>query len=100
MDLGHARWVRTRLPRQLSVEDPVVRWALPVGSFDRLLAEHLHAIATEAVVGGLFSETVGRPSTPPEHLVAILLLRDHDNVSYGIAAERTQFDVRWKAVLG
>lgn len=92
--------MRTRLPRQLSLDDAVVRWALPVGSFYRFLAEHLHAIATEAVVGGLFSETVGRPSTPPEHLVAVLLLRYHDDVSYVVAAERAQFDVRWKAVLG
>jgi hypothetical protein len=78
----------------------VVRWALPAGSIYRFLAEYLPHIATEEVVGELFSETLGRPSTPPEHLVAILLLRYHDNVSYEVAAERAQFDARWKAVLG
>ena len=78
----------------------MVRWALPAGSFYRFLAEYLPHLATEAVVGGIFSETTGRASTPPEHLVAVLLLRYHDNVSYAVAAERAQFDVRWKAVLG
>jgi hypothetical protein len=88
------------MPQRLPLDDEVVRWTLPAGSFYRFLAEYLPHIASEEVVGGLFSETLGRPSTPPEHLVAILLLRYHDDVSYAWAAERAQFDVRWKAVLG
>ena len=92
--------MRTRPARKLSLDDAVIQWALPAGSFYRFLAEYLPHIATEEVVRGLFSETVGRPSTPPEHLVAVLLLRYHDNVSYTVAAERAQYDVRWKAVLG
>jgi hypothetical protein len=73
---------------------------LAPGSLFGFLAEHLPEIATEEVVGGVFNERLGRPSTPPEHLVAILLLRYFENVSYKVACDRAQFDVRWKAVLG
>lgn len=82
------------------VIDPADRWMLPERSLFGLLAEHLSEIATEEVIGGVFSERLGRPSTPPEHLVAILLLRYFENVSYAVAADRARFDVRWKAVLG
>ena len=81
-------------------KDAADNWTLPKGTFFWFLAKHLQRIATEEVVGGLFSSTLGRPSTPPEHLVALLLLRYYENVSYAVAAERAQFDIRWKAVLG
>lgn len=76
------------------------RWPLPAGTFFSFLAINLQAIATEEVVGGIFDARLGRPSIPPEHLVAILLLRYFENVSYEVAAQRSQFDVRWKAVIG
>jgi len=82
------------------VIDPADKWMLAPGSLFDFLAVHLSEIATEEVVGGVFSERLGRPSTPPEHLVAILLLRYFERVSYAVAADRARFDVRWKAVLG
>jgi hypothetical protein len=75
-------------------------WTLPEGSFFEFLATRLPEIATEAVVGGIFDPTLGRGSIAPEHLVAILLLRYFENVSYEVAAQWAQYDVRWKAVLG
>jgi hypothetical protein len=75
-------------------------WTLPAGSFFEFLATHLPEIATEEVVADTFHSMLGRGSTPPEHLVAILLLRYFENVSYEVAAQRAQYDVRWKAVLG
>jgi hypothetical protein len=92
--------MRTRLPAQVTLDEAILRWTLPQGSYYHFVASHLHQIATEEVVGGLFSETQGRPSTPPEHLVALVLLRYYEDISYEEAAERTEFDVRWKAVLG
>jgi Transposase domain (DUF772) len=82
------------------VIDPADKWMLAPGSLFGFLAVHLSEIATEEVVGGVFSERLGRPSTPPEHLVAILMLRYFERVSYAVAADRARFDVRWKAVLG
>ena len=92
--------MRTRLPTQISLSEATVRWALPEGSFYRFLADHLFLIANGAVVDGIFSETTGRPSLPPEHLVAMLLLRYFENLSYKAAAQKSQFDARWKAVVG
>jgi hypothetical protein len=80
--------------------EPADEWMLDPRGFFGFLAVHLSKIVTEEVVGGIFSERLGRPSTPPEHLVAILLLRYFENVSYAVAADRARFDVRWKAVLG
>lgn len=97
--LGHARGMRTKLPPSL-VDDPNNAWMLPRGSMFWFLATHLSEIATEAVVGSVFHESLGRPSTPPEHLLALVLLRYFDDVSYEEAAQRAQFDIRWKAVLG
>jgi hypothetical protein len=91
--------MRTRIPGS-RVIDLADRWMLPPGTFFEFLAVHLAEIVTEVVVAGVFSERLGRPSTPPEHLVAILLLRYLENVSYEVAADRARFDVRWKAVLG
>lgn len=70
------------------------------GSLFAFLACHLEKIATEEVVGGIFSEERGRGSTPPEHLVALLILRYFERVSYQVASERARYDIRWKAVLG
>lgn len=95
----HARRMRTRLPSSL-VNDPSTAWALPLGSIFWFLATHLSEIATEELVGGVFHERLGRPSIAPEHLLAILLLRYFDNVSYEVAAQRARYDIRWKAVLG
>jgi hypothetical protein len=75
-------------------------WTLPTGTFYWFLATHLDVIANEDVVGGIFDAKLGRPSIPPEHLVALLLLRYYEKVSYQVAAERGRFDIRWKAVLG
>ena len=91
--------MRTRIS-SLRVSDPADEWMLVPGSFFSFLAVHLLEIATEDVVGGVFSERLGRSSTPPEHLVAILLLRYFEDVSYAVAADRARFDLRWKAVLG
>jgi len=88
--------VRTRVPMRPRTES----WTLPEGSFFEFLATRLPEIATEAVVGGIFDPTLGRGSIAPEHLVAILLLRYFENVSYEVAAQWAQYDVRWKAVLG
>ena len=91
--------MRARIPGSRVLE-PADRWMLAPGSLFGFLAEHLPKIATEEVVGGIFSERLGRPSIPPEHLIAILLLRYFEKVSYAVAADRARFDVRWKAVLG
>jgi hypothetical protein len=89
--------MRTRVPQGPAIiEQP---WLEP-GSLFEFLSRHLAAIATEEVVGGIFSEEKGRGSTPPEHLVAILLLRYFEGVSYQVASDRTRYDLRWKAVLG
>jgi hypothetical protein len=92
-------YMRTRISGSLVI-DPADMWMLAPGSLFGFLAVHLPEIATEEVVGGIFSERLGRSSTPPEHLVAILLLRYFERVSYAVAADRARFDVRWKAVLG
>ena len=91
-----------RRPFLRVVLDPaLVERLLPRGSFYRFLAENIGKLATEDVVGGLFTDRKGRPSAlPPEHYLALILLRYHDNVSYEVAAEKGQFDARWKAVLG
>lgn len=99
-EFGHAQEMRTRLPPQVTLAEAAARWTLPEGSFYRFLADNLPRIASEAVVRGLFSDTTGRPSIAPEHLVAILLLRYFENLSYEQAAQKAQFDVRWKAVVG
>ena len=91
--------MRTRIS-DLRVSDPAGEWMLVPGSFFSFLAVRLSEIANEDVVGGVFCERLGRPSIPPEHLVAILLLRYFEGVSYAVAADRARFDVRWKAVLG
>ena len=98
-EVWHARGMRTKLPAALA-NDPRTAWALPPGTIFWFLATHLSKIATEEVVGGVFHDSLGRPSTPPEHLLALVLLRYFDNVSYEVASERAQFDARWKAVLG
>ena len=91
--------MRTRISGSRTI-DPADQWMLAPGSLFGFLAVHLSEIATEDVVGGIFNERLGRSSTPPEHLVAILLLRYFERVSYAVAADRARFDVRWKAVLG
>ena len=73
---------------------------LAAGSLFEFLGSHLDQIATEDVVGGIFSEERGRGSTPPEHLVAVLILRYFEGVSYQVASDRARYDLRWKAVLG
>jgi hypothetical protein len=73
---------------------------LAPGSLFEFLARHLDQIAPEEVVGGIFDEKLGRGSIPPEHLVAILILRYFDGVSYQVASDRARYDMRWKAVLG
>jgi hypothetical protein len=73
---------------------------LAKGSLFEFLARRLGDVATEEVVGGIFSEERGRGSTPPEHLVALLLLRYFEGVSYEVASDRARYDLRWKAVLG
>lgn len=73
---------------------------LAEGSLFDFLARRLPEVATEEVVGGIFSEERGRGSTPPEHLVALLLLRYFEGVSYQVASDRARYDIRWKAVLG
>ena len=89
--------MRTRAPKAAgSIEGE----CLSPGSLFQFLAQRLPEIATEEVVGGIFSETRGRGSTPPEHLVAILMLRYFEKVSYQVASDRTRYDLRWKAVLG
>ena len=89
--------MRTRAPKAAgSIEGE----CLAPGSLFQFLAQRLPEIATEEVVGGIFSETRGRGSTPPEHLVAILMLRYFEKVSYEVASDRTRYDLRWKAVLG
>jgi hypothetical protein len=90
--------MRTRLAGTL--EKVGGSWKLTKGTFFWFLATNLGRIASEDIVGGIFSPKLGRPSTPPEHLVALLLLRYFENVSYQVAADRTKYDVRWKAVLG
>jgi hypothetical protein len=84
------------------VLDPgLVEGILPTGSFYRFLAENVGRIASEDVVGGLFSDANGRRSAiAPEYYVALILLRYHDKVSYQVASERAQFDGRWRMVLG
>ena len=94
--MGRAR-MRTRAPKNpRSLEEE----CLARGSLFEFLAHHLEEIATEEVVGGIFSEERGRGSTPPEHLVALLMLRYFERVSYQVASDRARYDVRWKAVLG
>lgn len=89
--------MRTRIPKKpTTIEEE----CLAPGSLFEFLARHLSVIATEDVVGGIFSERLGRGSTPPEHLFAILILRYFAGVSYQGAAELARYDLRWKAVLG
>ena len=88
--------MRTRAPRSASIED----LCLAPGSLFEFLARHLGQIVTEDVVGGIFSEARGRGSIPPEHLMAVLILRYFEGVSYQVAADRARYDLRWKAVLG
>ncbi len=73
---------------------------LAPGSLFEFLARHLEQIVPEEVIGGIFDERLGRGSIPPEHLVAILILRYFEGVSYQVAADRARYDLRWKAVLG
>jgi hypothetical protein len=89
--------MRTRAPQSPAT---IEQLCLAPGSLFEFLALHLAEIATEEVVGGIFSEELGRSSTPPEHLMAILLLRYFEGVSYQVASDRTRYDLRWKAVLG
>jgi len=91
-----------RRPFLRTVLDPeLVATLLPPGSFRRFLADNIDRIASEEVVGDLFSGAVGRwSSIAPEYYLALILLRYHDKVSYEVASERAQFDARWKAVLG
>jgi hypothetical protein len=89
--------MRTRLPKGPTTIEEL---CLAPGSFFEFLARHLSEIATEDVVGGIFSEERGRGSIPPEHLMAILLLRYFAKASYRVAADLARYDMRWKAVLG
>jgi Transposase domain (DUF772) len=89
--------MRTRVTKVAATIEQ--EWLAP-GSLFEFLARHLEQIAPEEVVCGIFDERLGRGSTPPEHLVAILILRYFDRVSYQVASERARYDLRWKAVLG
>lgn len=91
-----------RRPFLRAVLDPaLVEAILPTGSFYRFLAENVARVASDDVVGGLFSDANGRQSAlAPEYYVALILLRYHDDVSYQVASERAQYDGRWRMVLG
>lgn len=97
-----ARVRLVRRPFLRVVLDPeVVERLLPRGSFYRFLFDNIEKLAADDVIGDVFSALRGRPSAiAPEHYLALILLRYHDNVSYEVASERGQFDVRWKAVIG
>jgi hypothetical protein len=89
--------MRTRAPKSSTT---IEQLCLAPGSLFEFLARHLDEIVSEEIVAGIFSEERGRGSIPPEHLVAILVLRYFEGVSYQVAADRARYDLRWKAVLG
>jgi hypothetical protein len=89
--------MRTRAPKGPTNFEEM---GLAPGNLFEFLAHQLDKIATEEVVGGIFSEERGRGSTPPEHLVALMILRYFEGVSYQVASDRARYDARWKAVLG
>ncbi|MFH0805095.1 MAG: IS1182 family transposase [Patescibacteria group bacterium] len=69
-------------------------------TFYGFLARHRHELFQDDDFVALYTQNNGRTSVPPSLLAVALLLQNHDRASDAEAADRAQFDVRWKVALG
>ena len=69
-------------------------------TFYGFLARHEPELFRDDDFSSLYTTNNGRTSVPPSILAKALLLQSHDRVSDAEAAERAQFDIRWKVALG
>ena len=70
------------------------------GTFYGFLARHRPELFRDDDFVSLYIQNNGRTSVPPSILAKALLLQSHDRVSDAEAADRAQFDIRWKVALG
>ena len=69
-------------------------------SFYGFLATQRSRIFHDEDFADLYCKNNGRDSIPPSQLATALLLQAHDRVSDEEAANRADFDLRWKVALG
>jgi hypothetical protein len=69
-------------------------------TFYGFLARHRPELFRDDDFVSLYTQNNGRTSVPPSILAKALLLQSHDRVSDAEAADRAQFDIRWKVALG
>jgi len=69
-------------------------------TFYGFLARHRPELFRDDDFVSLYIQNNGRTSVPPSILAKALLLQSHDRVSDEEAADRAQFDIRWKVALG
>jgi len=70
------------------------------GTFYGFLAQYRPELFRDDDFVSLYIQNNGRTSVPPSILAKALLLQSHDRVSDEEAADRAQFDIRWKVALG
>lgn len=68
-------------------------------SFYGMLAIHGHRLFPDDQFASMYCEDNGRPCTSPSLLAKALLLQMFDGCSDQEAAQRAQFDIRWKVAL-
>jgi hypothetical protein len=69
-------------------------------TFYGFLARHRPELFRDDDFVSLYTQNNGRTSVPPSLLAVALLLQNHDRASDAEAADRAQFDIRWKVALG
>ena len=73
--------------------------ALAKMGFHGILAHEGHRLFRDEDFAAIYSEEIGRPSTPPSVLALATLLQYFDKVSDAEVVERCRYDLRWKAAL-
>lgn len=74
--------------------------SLPPSSFHAQLAGAAPRLFNDEEFAVIYSDKLGRPSVPPSLLALTLLMQNEAKVSDEEAILRTEFDLRWAAVLG
>ena len=69
-------------------------------TFYGFLARNRHTLFCDDDFANLYTPDNGRNSVPPSLLAVALLLQSRDRVGDEEAAQRAQFDIRWKVALG
>lgn len=73
--------------------------ALKPGSFHAQLAESAPHLFADEDFAAFYSSKMGRPSVPPSDLALICLMQAEAQISDEEAIARTEYDLRWAAVL-